>query len=116
MRLQRQILAALRDQLAGGSTRPPEGGVALWRAFASLSRARSWQAHGPNPISYPEIEAYCRLMRLPLEPRHVAIIRAMDEAWIEHAHDQLASRNGKGPAGQKSKSPLTSALFDALFR
>jgi len=120
-RLKRLITAALRDHLDGHRRRPPEAGIILWNAFAQLSAARTWHAHGPNPIGYAEIEAWCRLMRVPLEPGHVQIIRAMDQVWLLDAQSQLA--DGKGhpdpAAGKKlprmSKKPLTAALFDAAF-
>lgn len=112
MKLQRQILAALRSQLAGGRTRAPEAGNIIWNTFAQLSRQRSWHAHGPNPISHHDIEAYLRIMRLPLEPRHISILIAMDQVWVEFTQAK-ATPGAKGQ--QVSKHPLTAELFDAMF-
>ena len=117
MNMTRQITAALQSQIEGGKTRPPEAGILLWNTFAHLSKSRSWHAHGPNPISFPEIEAYCRLMRLPLAPRHIEVIRAMDEIWISHTQDQLAPRQvGDGKRlPPRSRSAISAPMFDAMF-
>lgn len=82
-RLERQLCAAVRDGLAGGKAQPPLGGLLLWNAFQRLSGARTYHAVGPNPIAMGEIEVFCRLIRLPLEPRHVAILLAMDREWLQ---------------------------------
>lgn len=112
-RLQRQIIAALRSQLAGGRQRPPEAGVPLWNAFGHLSGHRTWHAHGPNPISFADLEAYCRLMRLPLEPAHVRILLAMDRVWLEEALVKL--RPGTEVARPVSSATMTPELFDAIW-
>ncbi|GGG62755.1 hypothetical protein GCM10011415_06390 [Salipiger pallidus] len=67
---------------------------------------------GPNPISFPEIEAYCRLMRLPLEPHHVEAIRAMDAMWIDRAYAKSAVPAGTKTLPQRSEHALTPAMFD----
>lgn len=98
-RLTRQLVEALR-------ARPPiipEAGRLVWRAFVALSRSRSYGAVGPNPISYLEIEAWCRLMRMPLEPHHVEMICALDQAWL------------RADALPKPKGNLTAAAFDAVL-
>lgn len=113
-RLQRQIIAALRSQLAGEASRPPEAGVILWNVFGQLSGQRTWHAHGPNPISFADLEAYCRLMRLPLEPKHVGIILAMDRAWLDHVMASMKTSADR-PRRHVSKQGLTPALMDAMF-
>lgn len=107
--LARQLVAALRAHLAGGRPVPLEGSMVLWNAFGDLSATRTWHAAGPNPISFTEIEAYSRLMLLPLEPRHVATIRAMDAAWIDHRRGQTTDR-------PKPSGKITPAAFDAVFQ
>lgn len=113
-RLQRLLLAALRSQLDDGKARPPEGGIVLWNAFSALSRQRTWHGHGPNPIPVSEVEAFCRLMRLPLEPKHVGIILAMDRAWLDHVMASMKTSTDK-PGRHVSKQGLTPALMDAMF-
>jgi hypothetical protein len=112
-RLERQLCQAVREGLTGGKARPPIAGMLLWNAFQRLSAARTYHAAGPNPIAHVEVEALCRLMRLPLEPRHVAILVAMDRAWIEAA---VADRPQPGaktlPRVTGEASP---ALVDAVM-
>lgn len=115
-RFKRLILAALRGQLAGERTLPPLGAAPLWAAFHRLSRARTWHAHGPNPISFQEVEAYCRLFRVPFEPGHIDIITAMDEAWLAHSFEAMRSKTSERKTiPPASKRPLSAALFDAIF-
>ncbi len=114
-KLQRLLCSALRHNLAGGKRPPPEAGRILWSAFAALSSQRSHDMTGPNPITFPEVEAYCRVMRMPLEPHHIAVLIAMDRVWLDHAHDMLLHPADKRRATQVSTQPMTSALFDAMF-
>lgn len=108
-RLTRIMCEALRRHLAEGA-RPmvPEAGAIFWQAFADLSKRRIWRADGarmvPDPLSRLEVEAWARAHRLELRPDHVAVIFALDDAWLENA------RAGKGAA-----VPLTAAAFDAAL-
>mgnify|MGYP000383299584 CR=1 FL=1 len=107
------VVAKLQDR----EPRLPAGSAILWRAFADLSRARAWSSLGPNPISFSEIEAWCRLNRTPFAPHHVEIIRAMDGAFLDHF---ASSRNDDPPEGVKtiqrgSRHALSPALFDAVM-
>ncbi|MDU9005741.1 phage tail assembly chaperone [Sedimentitalea todarodis] len=106
-RLKRQLVSALQDHIATG--RPanlPVGARVIWNAFTALSRSRSYSNMGPNPISYVEIEAWCRLMRMPLQPHHVDIICALDRAWM--------NPGSTGEAKPQPRSGLTAAVFDAV--
>ena len=112
-RLTTQLVAALRGRLTGKPLpRVPEAGLPLWGAFCELSARRTWHAHGPNPIAYSEIEAWARLMRWPLEPRHVEAILALDDVWLEHSRKQVDK-----PEEDKAVSdrPMTPAIFDATM-
>lgn len=107
-RLERQLIEAV----TGTRATVPEAGVILWRAFLDLAARRSYHMSGPNPISMSDIEAYARLHRLPLQPHHVALICAMDDAWLKHVRDD----GGKGDEIRRASSqPMTPALFDAVF-
>lgn len=115
-RLSRQLCAAVTASFAGGKARPPEAGRILWNTFRRLSLTRTYHAAGPNPLQPTEIEAFCRMMRLPLEPRHVAILLEMDRAWL----DQAYAKTRRGPEGMKmlpprSNQPLTAALADLVL-
>lgn len=85
-----------------------------WQWFVHLSRTRSSNGYSPNPISYAEIEAYARLYRWPLEPRHVDMILAMDQVWLDHMRSEAgAPTNSEGTnAPCREMNP---AAFDAVF-
>ena len=118
-RLRDLLCAELKRQLGsngGCATRLPAGGELVWRWFLDLNRSRTYHMSGPNPISYAEISAYARSMHWPMEPRHIAILRAMDGEWMEHARRQSA----RAPEGGKtpptvSPTPVTAAVLDAMF-
>lgn len=93
----------------------------LWNLFMEISGSRTYHAAGPHPISFAEIEAYCRLHRWPLQPHHVATIRALDDAWLEHAVRKTDGDTGT-TAGKTFDSrryahaqPLTGTAFDVVF-
>jgi hypothetical protein len=117
--LQKLLCAELKRQLEAKGVAVmaiPAGGELLWRWFLDLSRTRRAGLAGPEPISYSEIEAYARSTRWPIEPRHVAVLRAMDDVWMEHAR----KRTTPAPEGVKamrpvSSTPMTAGLFDAVF-
>ena len=110
-RLTEQLVAALRRQMAGGRPAVPEGGRLLWSIFAELCTGRTYHLAVPNPITHAEIDAWSRLTRWPLEVRHLALLRALDDAWLDIA------RSGKGGAlpAVQPKQPLTPEAFDAVF-
>lgn len=111
-RQQRAAVAALVAFLAGGPLRLPDGMGDLWRIFLDLHQARALSESGSQPIAFAEIDAYARLHRWPLAPRHVAIIRALDAAWLAHARRQ----RGKGPSIPAGRAPsINPAAFDAVF-
>lgn len=113
-KLQRQLCRALRIILSGQRAIIPEAGRDLMGFFFQLSEARTWHAAGPNPIGFADIAACCHLMRQPLEPRHVALIRALDAVWVEHFyHRRLMTKDhGVKTLPPVSGQPLTAALFD----
>lgn len=104
-RLRRQMVAALKAHLAGLKPAPPLAGVPLWQAFGALSALRRWGPNGPDPIQPSEVKAWADLNGVHLPPHHVAIITAMEEAWIADART-----DGGGVVGQ-----LSGAQFDAMF-
>ncbi|MBB1498459.1 hypothetical protein [Paracoccus sp. MC1862] len=114
-RLQNQLCAAVKAALAGGKVRPPEAGIELWKAFQRLSATRTYHPAGPNPIQPSEIAAWCQLMRMPLEPRHVEIILAMDGAWLDQAYARDRTPDGVKTLPPISQQPLTVALLDAVM-
>lgn len=87
----------------------------LWRAFLDLTRARTWHAHGPNPITFSDIVAYSHVMRLPLALPHAEVIRAMDDAWLEHMARKAGGGAGQNTVPQGQRQALTPQMFDAVF-
>lgn len=118
-RLQDLLCSELKRQLeAKGSTRPriPAGGELLWRWFMDLNRSRTLHAAGPNPIAYTEIVAYAALMRWPIEPRHVMILRALDQTYLEASmKPQTAAPEGVKTLPPVSSAPVSAGLIDAMF-
>lgn len=120
-RLRKPLVAALQRHLAGGRPVVPEAGVLLWNLFMEIAASRTYHAAGPNPISHAEIGNYCRFHRWPLQPHHIAVIRAMDDAWLQHAYAKMSSgdkqEDGKtfDSARYANAQPLTAAAFDAVF-
>jgi hypothetical protein len=115
-RLQKLMIKAMKEHLAGGERQLPDGSVILWNAFIALSRSRTYGPTGPNPIGFSEIEAWSRLMRVPLEPHHVQIILEMDRVWMKHAHRDSSAPEGVKALPRSSEHKLTPAMFDLALR
>lgn len=113
--LEKRLCAEVtRNLKASDRPRIPAGGDLLWRWFGDLSRTRSIGIGGMSPITYSEIDAYARLHRLPIEPRHVATLIAMDRAFLEAA-DLPRPPDGVKALPPISARPMTAGLFDAAF-
>ncbi len=115
-RLKKQLCTALKSRLAGGTSSLPEAGLPLMEAFGALSRARSYNPHGPNPVTWEAMAAWSQLMRVPLEPHHADIIMALDAVWIEDAY----RTDKQAPEGVKtlppmSQHPINAGLLDAML-
>ncbi len=108
------LIAALKRHLAGAVPIVPEAGALLWNLFMEISASRTYHAAGPHPIAHAEIEAYARLHRWPLQPHHITTIRALDDAWLEHAYQREGAVKTKAAQRTHAK-PLTAASFDAVF-
>lgn len=111
-RLERRLVACLKDMLAGDSYRVPEGATILWTGFAALSRARTCGPAGPNPIAFSEISAWMYLMSVPLEASHVRILTALDRAWMDVMYERRNIPEGAKALPQRSKHGITADLFD----
>jgi hypothetical protein len=106
-RLEQQMADAVREHLRSGKDPIlPEAGGLFWRIFAELCGSR----HGREPVTYAEIEAWARLNRWPLCSHHVAILKAMDRAWLLHGEGSSDAIRTTTPA-QK----ISPELFDAVF-
>ncbi|MBN9335386.1 hypothetical protein [Devosia sp.] len=104
---------ALINALAGKAHKIPEGGQLAWGWFNALCRTRTNSGYSPNPLSYAEIEAFARLYRWPMEPRHIDMILALDRAWLDDAAKRFkAAQNGSGGA---DAPPITKGALSAIF-
>ena len=96
------LMRALEAHLDGGQPmRLPDGAGIIWDAFVALSRTRT----APQAISYRDVQAYCDLMRVPLEPHHVRTIMELDDIWLSWAT--------KPQKPEKPLPKLSVAAFDA---
>lgn len=111
-RLQKALCATLEAVLEGKKPRLPDAGAEILDAFMALSRARTYHAHGPNPITWEAMAAWSQMMRRPLPPHHAAIVMALDDTWMQHLSRRMAG--GSAAAPLVSNTPLSAGLFDAL--
>lgn len=114
-RLAGQLVAALRKNLAGGKPVVPEAGIPIWNLFMGIAAGRTYHAAGPHPVSNAEIEAYARLHRWPLQPHHVELIRAMDDAWLTHAYRKIDGKRSGVERFSEHSQAVNPEAFDAVF-
>lgn len=58
--------------------------VNVWDAFLRLSSARTSNGFSANPISYLDIEAYCRLTDLRFSELELDTFRKLDSMMIKN--------------------------------
>lgn len=117
--IQKLLCAELKRQLESKGVvmvTIPAGGELLWKWFMALHKTRQAGMAGPQPISFTEMQSYARLTNQQIEPRHVAILIAMDQAYLETVY----KKQPQAPEGVKvlppvSKAPITAGLIDAMF-
>ena len=63
----------------------------LWHTFLELHRTRPSSGFGPSAITFVEMDAWQRLMRMPLEVWEVGAIRQLDDVWIESTAESGAT-------------------------
>jgi len=65
----------------------PLGMERLVDVFWSVNRARQEGQHGPRPISYTELKAFCELTDTPLTPNEVDAVMAMDDTFLKEVSE-----------------------------
>lgn len=55
----------------------------VWSFFCELQSARTAGFSGANPLSYSEIESWCRLSGNSLTPYDVAVIKQLDNTYMK---------------------------------
>lgn len=58
----------------------------IWSAFVSLSSTRTAGFSGPNPITYPDIQAWLTLTNQVLSPRDIEAIKLLDSTYLRIQH------------------------------
>ena len=71
---------------------PPYEGIYIWDCFTDLHRKRSYNASGPNPISFEGLQAYQRTYGLRLRPWESSLIMQIDDVYLEESYKK--SGNG----------------------
>jgi hypothetical protein len=80
----------------------------MWVWFCELSSARSSNGYGLNPITFPEIDAWTRLMGVRPTPWETSVLRRMDTAV-------LSILNGKQSSSEKDISAKDTAGVKSMF-
>lgn len=115
-RLERILCDVLKGQRPGARVHVPEAARPLWRVFSALSRTRTYSEVGPNALQFGEVEAYCRVMGVPLQPQHIQILMEMDRVWLDLAYAQKnQAADGVKTLPQRSDQPLTATLADLIL-
>jgi hypothetical protein len=55
----------------------------LWRIFNRLRRRVGSNGFGANPITWPDIDAFCRHSRFYLVPWEIEILEMLDNVFLE---------------------------------
>jgi hypothetical protein len=56
----------------------------VWQAFLRLSSARTSNGFGANPLTYLEIDAFCRLTNQHFSSFELDIIKQLDGLAMKH--------------------------------
>ena len=62
-----------------------------WQAWARIRRRKSYGMSGPNPIEWPDIDAFCRRTGVRLDPRDIELIEAVDDAFLEKSAENASA-------------------------
>ncbi len=67
----------------------PEVLFYLWAYFKQLNETRGNNGYSPNPLSFLEIEAWCRLMDISLSSFDVECLIALDQEFLVSYANQV---------------------------
>lgn len=62
-----------------------------WHAWARIRRRKSHGMSGPNPIEWPDIDAFCRRTGVRLDPRDIELIEAVDDLFLQKSAEQASA-------------------------
>jgi hypothetical protein len=83
----------------------------VWVWYCELSDARSNNGFGINPVSYLEIDAWARLMRVRPEPWEVRLLRKIDDAILHEIAVRSERKETDIPVSDVGR---VSALFSGI--
>jgi hypothetical protein len=67
----------------------------IWGAFLRLSAHRQSAGFGPGPITWPDLDAFCRMTRTRLVPWEVEMIEDLDSLWLAEKAREIKARSEK---------------------
>lgn len=74
----------------------PEEGSIIWDWYWELRKAASNGFSGPNPLSFLEIEAWMRLMKIDLHSKSLQLILIMDQQYLSCWYTEQKKNLKKG--------------------
>ncbi|MGN6142243.1 MAG: phage tail assembly chaperone [Mesorhizobium sp.] len=82
----------------------------VWRAWSRIRRRKAGGFSGPNPIEWPDIDAFVRNTRTRLDPHDIEMIEQIDDLYLaasanagSQADRNQAIRDGLANAGKGMK-------------
>lgn len=84
----------------------PEPLAYLWRAYLRLRHRMAGGFSGPDPVGWPDIDAFIRRSGTDLAPWEIEVIEAIDGLFVHRDE-----RTQKAPAAR----PMSEDLFDTIF-
>lgn len=72
-----------------GDTELPEDADYLWGWFHRLSNRRQI-GMAPGPLTWPQIEAFFRLLRIRADEWELRALELLDNAWLESLGEERA--------------------------
>lgn len=85
---------------------PPEDGEHIWSWFWGLSNKRHQGVNGPQPLTYPDIEAWSRATGTVVLREEIAILMQMDDAYLSAVAEEHKAQRAyaENTTGGKNKS------------
>lgn len=85
----------------------PECLAYLWQTYLRLRQRMSGGFSGPNPIGWPDIDAFIRRTGSRLAPWEIEAIERIDDMFVH--------RDWSAPSPTVAARTMTEDLFDSLF-
>ena len=56
----------------------------IWDWFWQIHKGRSYGMSGPNPLTWPDIEAWRNILNIQIRPLEVELIKEIDSTYLEY--------------------------------